>query len=264
MRKPTIVLIPFLNALGTFIMIYVNYLSISLPLNNQTPQDISQRYQTIITPPSITFSIWSVIYLSLLCFIIYQITRLYKNELYLVEKTGIWYFTSTLLNVVWLFVWHYEKIILSTVVMVLLFLNLIMLYKRIGIGEISVPTLDKIFMFFPFSIYTGWISIATVLNISVLLVYLNWNAFGIPHDWWGFIVISFVTCIGLAVVITKNDIFFGLTYLWALGGIFFSKVDVTQLVGSIKHPLTFSATVVGVILIFLSILYKVVKREIYT
>lgn len=264
MKKTTMIIILTLNVIGTLIMLYVNYLSISLPLNNILPQEISQKYQTVITPPGITFSIWGIIYLSLISFLVYQIIKFYRNEPYVIEKTGLWYFTTTLLNSLWLFAWHYEKIILSTIIMVMLFINLIILYRKIGIGESSVEVYDKIFMFFPFSVYIGWISLATVLNISILLLYLNWNGFGITHDGWGFIIISLITCLGLTVILTKNDVFLGLTYIWALSGILSTKIKLPNLITQIKDPLTLSAVIAGIILISVSIVYKIIKKEVYS
>lgn len=257
MNKPTFILLIVLNVLGTILMLTINYLSISLPINNQLPQDISNRYPTIITPSGITFSIWGIIYLSLIAFLIYQITMFLRGEIYVIEKIGIWYFISCILNSAWIFAWHYNEIILSLIIMSLLLTTLMIIYKRIGIGETSGTWYDKVFFYLPFSIYTGWILIAFTLNIAITLVYLKWNGFGIQSDIWGFVVISLLTCLISTMIILKKDIFLGLTSIWALIGILIERIK------DANYILTLSGVIAGLIIISVMVLYKIVKKEIY-
>lgn len=258
MKKTKLLTLLILNVVGTIAMIVINYLSIVYPFNGKTQKEISDMFFTLITPAGITFSIWGLIYFLLVSFIIYQIILFIKGEIYPIEKIGIWYFLSCIFNISWIFAWSYIQIEISLIIVLLLFLSLAITYNRIGIGKQTGSTIDYVFMYIPFSVYFAWVSVATVLNISVFLVKLNWNGFGIPYDVWGFVVILTLVCLISYNVITRNDIFFGLTTEWALFGILLERLKNIE-----SSPLTLSGVIAGLVIIFTLIVYKIIKRKVY-
>lgn len=196
-------------------MIVMNYLANALPLNNNTTGELSDAYPNLFVPAGITFSIWGVIYVLLAIFCLIQFLSSYQSAV----KKIIWPFALTcLLNALWIVCWHYERLPLSMVVMVVLLIVLIYINKQ-------VKELPLGFIKASFGIYLGWICIATIANFTALLVYFNWNAFGISEQIWTIIMILTGTFIASASIRKLNNPFIGLAVLWALAGIVLKRVD---------------------------------------
>ncbi|MGA2143014.1 MAG: hypothetical protein ABSG94_11425 [Brevinematales bacterium] len=211
-----------LNIAGFAIMITINALANIVRFNGRGTGDVSNEYKSLFTPAGITFSIWGVIYLLLLVFIIYQARDMFgrvKNTLQEHERTGLFFFLSCLANSFWIFAWHFEMIELSLLVMVLLLATLITIYTRLGIGIRSSSTAQKLCLHLPFSIYLGWISVATIANAAAVLVKIRWDRFGINDLYWAIAMIIVAAILALAVLIRRNDIFYTLVILWAFTGI---------------------------------------------
>jgi hypothetical protein len=126
---------------------------------------------------------------------------------------------SSLLNIVWLFLWQFEILSLSVIVMFLLLASLIAIYIRLNIGKSKVALRERLAVHVPFSVYLGWITIATIADVSVTLVSMNWNGFGIGQETWAALVIVVALLITLLVVATRRDVAYGLVIIWALLGI---------------------------------------------
>jgi benzodiazapine receptor len=126
---------------------------------------------------------------------------------------------SSLLNIIWLFLWQYEYLIFSVVLMFLLLASLILIYLRLDIVRSKVTTREKLAVHLPFSVYLGWITIASIANVSVFLVSENWDGFGIGAETWATLIIIVALVITLLVLATRRDIAYGLVIVWALFGI---------------------------------------------
>ena len=66
-----------------------------------------------------------------------------------------------------------------------------------------------------FSIYLGWISVATIANFAALLVDLNWNGFGIPGATWTVIMLAVATLLSVAMIWFRKDWAYTLVMIWA-------------------------------------------------
>ena len=179
---------------------------------------ISDSNPTLITPAGYVFSIWGIIYVLLGIFVIFQALPSQKEKEYK-KKIGWLFVLSSIINIVWLFLWQYELLSLSVVLMFLLLASLILIYIRLGIGKSPVPLREKLAVHVPFSVYLGWITIASIANVSVTLVSVNWNGFGISSEIWASLIIIVALVITLLVLATRRDIAYGLVIVWALIGI---------------------------------------------
>lgn len=206
------------NLLAVLATIAVNALANTLPLNNQTTGEISDRFDVYFVPAGYVFSIWLVIYLGLLSFGIYQALPSQRENPRL-RRVGYLFAFSSLANMTWLFLWHYEQFALTLVAMLALLLSLIVIYLRLEIGRFRVPTAESWLVRVPFSIYLGWISVATIANVTSLLDYLNWDGWGIAPEVWTVIMLGAVLAITAMVVLTRSDLVYPLVILWALPGI---------------------------------------------
>lgn len=228
-----------LNLVGFILMIIVNGLANALPINGKSTGEISDSYLNLFAPAGLTFAIWGVIYFALGLFVIYQLgffSKGKKEYLDVVARVGWLFFISSIANSAWIFAWHYEKILISVLIMVILLITLINLYQRINKNKAS-SVMEETLVRWPFSIYLSWISVATIANITAFLVSINWNGLGITEAMWTMIVILVATLITLRFVFYKKDIPYALVSVWALLGIL------------IKHLTFFGGEYKGVIVI---------------
>lgn len=210
--------------LALIVTIVINGLANALPLNGQTTGEISDRFDVYFVPAGYVFSIWGLIYLSLVAFAVYQALPGQREDPQL-RQVGHLFVLSCVANVAWLFLWHYERFPLTIVAMAGLLLLLIGIYLRLGTGRTQVSTAERWLVRVPFSIYLGWVTVATISNASVLLDYLNWGRWGISPEIWTIIMLGAATAITSVVAITRGDVAYGLVIVWALIGIAVKHAD---------------------------------------
>ena len=180
-----------LTLVSYVVMVTVNYLAVLLPLGGRSTGEISDNYQNLFAPAGYAFSIWGFIYTLLGIYVIYQ---LFQKEDELVLKVNRLFIVNALLNASWIFSWHYDLIWLSIIIMIGLLITLI---KIADIFKNKIITTKEIWVVrLPFSIYFGWITVATIANVAVFLVYLGWNGFGISESVWTVVVLLVGAFIG--------------------------------------------------------------------
>ena len=212
-------------------VILVNYLSNVLPLNGLTQKDISDKYDSLFTPASFTFSIWGVIYLALTAFVIYQALPAQRNNA-LVSRVSKLFILSCIANILWLFVWHYELIVLSVIVMLGILGILIAIHRGLGISYGKATWAQRIFLHLPFSLYTGWITVATVANLSILQNSMGWDDLLFSATSWTLLKLAAVGAICAVVVLRRGDAIYALVIAWAAYGIMSKQIDTPMVAGA--------------------------------
>jgi len=212
------------NAGAFLILVVVNALANILPLNGKTTAEISDLYPTLFTPAGYVFSIWSVIYILLLIFVVFQALPKQREEPFL-RKISYLFVLSSIANVSWLFLWHYEQILISLVPMFALLGTLIAIYLRLQIGQSDVSLKEKLCVHLPFSVYLGWITVAPIANFAAALTAINWDGWGLGDVTWTVLVIIVAMVVTLAVIITRRDVAFSLVIIWALIGIIVKQIE---------------------------------------
>ena len=244
-RDITRQLLVFIAAFATII---VNIIANVLPLNGLNTGEISDRFQIFFVPAGYVFSIWGVIYIGLIAYAIYQVLPAQRENSRL-QSIGYIFILSCLANITWLFLWHYEVFNFTLLAMLVLLLSLIAIYLRLDIGRSEVSRVEKWAVHVPFSIYLGWITVATIANTTQLLYYLGWSGWGISAETWTVIMLAAGVIISALMSITRADVAYSLVLVWAYIGI------------AMKHgetPIVSTSAVVAaglilVILIFVSI-----------
>lgn len=224
-------LLQVLNILSFAAVVVINGLADFLPINGQTTGEISNQYPNLFTPAPVTFSIWAVIYSFLLLFCIYQGSTLFEiakrkidKKEKVVDRIGSLFIISCLLNMAWIFAWHYHQLMLSVLIMLALLVTLIRIFEKIH-APAFYNGKAKWFVYVPFSVYLGWISIATIANITAWLVGVKWNGFGLEQSIWAAIMIAAGTLLGVLMLLRRNNIYFALVVIWALAGILIAHFD---------------------------------------
>ena len=208
-----------INVVAFIVTVAVNILAGSTTvLGGKMSGEISDLYPTLITPAGYTFAIWGLIYTLLLIFSVYQALPRNRERPFLREISFL-FALSGALNIVWLFLWHYEIISVSVLLMFALLATLIAIYQRLDIGRADVALREKVFVHLPFSVYLGWITVAAITNVAVALTAVGWDGAGIDPMTWAILVIVVALIVTLAVIATRKDAAYSLVLVWALVGI---------------------------------------------
>lgn len=214
-----------LNWVGLGVVLAMNGLANALPIGGKTTGEISDSIPTLFTPAGYVFSIWGLIYLGLLAFAWYQSRSQERGES-AVERIGYWFVASCAFNSIWILLWHYQQFSLSLVAMLGLLVTLIAIYLRLDIGRRPVSASEKRWVHLPFSIYLGWISVATIANVSTVLYTLGWNGGALSPEAWTAIMVIVAAVLGIVMILLRNEVAFPLVLVWALIGIAVARVSI--------------------------------------
>ncbi len=213
-----------LVVVATFGVIFVNYLAGSGYINQRTPEFVSGKYPTLITPSGYAFAIWSLIYFGLVAFGIYQ--ALPKNTGRFANIRTV-YILNCAANCVWIYLWHYEQILASLVVMFVLLGTLVFINVKLLKTESAT---EYWLACVPFGIYFGWITVATILNFTVALVYLNVKTSDFSTSVLASVLIVAATLLGVIIRFKLVNVAYPLTIAWALTAIALKQSGQTMIV----------------------------------
>lgn len=203
-------------------MIVTNVLANVLPINGQTTGEVSAKYSNLFAPAGFTFSIWSVIYVLLGLHVLYQLCFFHKKQkpstYRLLTQVGIYFSISSILNTLWILAWHNERLLISVILMIGLLLCLININKLTAKASLSLK--ESFFIKLPFSIYFGWITVATIANITAFLVSIEWDGFGLSEVTWTILILIIGTIIGVVTMLRLHNPAYGLAVLWGYFGIY--------------------------------------------
>jgi hypothetical protein len=215
-----------LNIMAFLGTVTVNTLANSVKIGGRMTGEISDSIPNLFVPAGITFAVWGVIYLLLLAFTVWQARLLFRADESLarrVNAVGPWFIITSVFNMAWIFTWHFLLIGLSLVVMLALFTSLIVLYLRLNAVGGRPSFVEGLCLRAPFSVYLGWISVATIANVTAVLVTAGWDGFGLPQAFWTVTVIVAAAAVALAGMIIRKDFMFGLVFVWAFLGIWLKR-----------------------------------------
>lgn len=205
-----------LNSISFLLVLFANYLSNTGFINNTTIGEISQDYNTLFTPAGYTFAIWGLIYLLLLGFIIYQAKNLSAD---FIKKIGWWFVLSCVFNICWIVAWLYNITGFSCILILLLLFSLLKIVNNTRIALDDKPITIIAFLWWPFTVYVGWVAVASIANIAAYLNKIEWKGLGMSEVFWAIVMISIAVIINLLVVWQRNMREFALVGAWALIGI---------------------------------------------
>jgi len=231
--------------------IVVNGLANALPINGLGTGEISDRFEVFFVPAGYVFAIWGLIYLALIAYAGYQALPAQRENQKL-ASIGTLFVGSNVANIAWIFLWHYEVFPLTIFAMLGILACLIIIYLRLDIGRGKVSAAEKWFVHIPFSIYLGWITVATIANVTSLLDYLNWGGWGVSPEVWAILMFAVATLISGLMSFTRGDGAYSLVLVWALSGI------------AVKHaatPLVANSAWIATALVGLLLVTGLVRRR---
>ena len=194
-------------------------------IGGRTTAQVSDTYFTLITPAGYVFAIWGIIYVLLGIFVVYQALPRNRNSAFLKQVSALFILSSTL-NVLWLFLWQYDYIGFSLIVMFALLTSLAAIYLRLKIGKSNAPLKQKTFVHLPFSVYIGWITVASAANVAATLSWAGWITWTATDAVWAILAIAVALGVTVVVLASRRDIAYALVILWALIGIAVNQAPV--------------------------------------
>ena len=189
-------------------------------------------------------------------FIIWQITGLFSDKRLakvapIIDKLSWLFVITCVLNIAWLFAWHWQFLLISVLVMLTLLLSLIRLNIQVGTGFSKINSTEKWLIHAPFGIYLGWISVATIANITAILIGNKWDGWGLSAGNWAIIMVSIGFLIATAIVILRNNVFYGLAVIWALYGIMLKRgTEISEASQQIEHTALYALIALAIVVIW--------------
>lgn len=204
---------------GAFIAVtlVINTLGALGLINGLSQKEISDRYITLITPSPSTFSIWSVIYTLLILSVVVMAIK--KKDTYYqkaMDEITLLFRISCVLNVFWIVAFSFVQIELS----VLFIFVFVLVLARICQKLARIQTGKRFLLPLTFGLYTGWLFIATVVNIAAALVKSNWNGFGLSQEIWAVATLGVSVVLVYFVLQSIKNVVFPLPVAWAYLGIY--------------------------------------------
>ena len=235
---------------ATGLTIFINILANLLPINNKTTAELSDAIPSLFTPAGYVFSIWGIIYIGLIAYSVYRLR--YANDAQWIQSADVAYLVSAVANMVWIVLWHYELVEVSLVVMLVLLGALLYSYRKLQIGEYEASGRTKWMVHIPFSIYLGWISVATIANAAAALVVNDVNmVLGINAVSWTAIMVVVAGALASLMISLRRDVAFVGVIVWALIGIAIAQSDQDLIIG---------AVLATVIILLVQVLNLVISR----
>ena len=205
--------------LAAFVLVVVlNGLANALPINGQTMPEISAKYPSLFTPAGFTFSIWGVIYLALLLFVVYQALPSQRDNQTIAGISRLFQL-NCVANASWIVAWHYDLLAVSLLIMLILLVTLILIYRALLDEVRNASIAQRLLLHFPFSLYTAWIVVATIANLSIVQTGNGWDNIGLTAVSWTLLKLALAGAIAATVVLRYGDVVFVLVIAWAAYGI---------------------------------------------
>lgn len=227
----------WLMILSLVLTLTVNALANALPLNGLSTGEISDRFPILFVPAGYVFSIWGLIYLALIAFAIYAVTPRGRADARIDAIAG-WFVAANLFNAAWIFLWHYLQFPLTLIAMGGLLVSLLVIYVKLRVGLEQRSLVEKLLVDTPFSIYLGWITVATVANVSQVLYNLGWRGAPLSEPVWAVVMLAVAALLGVLMIFQRKEVAYPLVLVWAFVGIWNKQaatplVATTALVGAI-------------------------------
>ncbi len=209
---------PVFNVVALIATLVVNFLANALPFNDLSTEVISDSFEVFFVPAGYVFSIWGLIYLGLIGYAVYQALPAQRDNPRLARVDSI-FWLSCLANGSWLFFWHYEIFALTLPTMLVILGSLIAIYLQLETGKAEVPAAERWLVQAPFSLYMGWISVATIANTADLLWLYGWRGAPLSEATWAVIMLAAAVVLAGLMAFLRSDWIYAAVIVWATAGI---------------------------------------------
>jgi len=216
---------PAINAVGLAVVVLVNFLANALEFNGQSTGDVVNQDPVPFQPAGWVFSIWGVIYVLLLLFVIYGFLPGGRRNVRL-RRISPLFLVSNIANVTWIVLWHYEQFVASLVTILVLLGSLLAIYIGLRIrnplhraGTAKPPWYLRLATWVPFSVYLGWVCVATLANVMVWWDRSGWDGGPFSYNVWAMVFMAIGAAVAAGFAVLSRDILVPLVFAVAYVGI---------------------------------------------
>ncbi len=237
------------------LVLVVNFLANSLPINGLTTGEVSDQFPILFVPAGYVFSIWGLIYFALIAFAVYSVTpKGLENQD--IDRIAGWFAAANLFNTAWIFLWHYQKFLWTLIPIFGLLVSLLAIYLKLRVGRKQRSSVEKLLVEVPFGIYLGWATVAVVANVSQVLFNIGWQGAPLSASFWTVVMLTVATLLGVLMIFTRKEIAYPLVLSWAFVGIYLKHGSVASV--------AITALVAAILLAVLSIARPIFFRKVTT
>jgi len=221
-----------LNFLSVILVIAVNYFAQAGRFNNNTIASLSREYDNLFTPAGYAFSIWGIIFISLLFYTGFQLYKAFSSyfDSGIILKTGYWFIIANLANALWVIVWLYEYTFISVIVMFVILGSLLKIVINTNMERWDAPLKTIAFTWWPICLYAGWIAVASIANVAAYLSKIGWDGWIFSESQWTVIMIGIAVIVNSLMIYKRNMREFALVGVWALIAIYVRHESENQLI----------------------------------
>lgn len=230
-----------INTISLVLALFVNYYAQAFGINENTISEVSNEYNNLFTPASYAFSIWGFIYIALILYVVFQVRRVFFNSgpAEFVKQTGYDFAIANVGNAAWVVAWLYDYTLLSVLIMCIILISLIRIILKTNMERWDAPVKIIAFTWWPICLYSGWITVALIANVSAYLTKIGWDGMGISEVTWTIILIVVTVAINLLMISRRSMREFALVGAWGLVALYVRQKDeiyvlaITALAGAI-------------------------------
>jgi hypothetical protein len=221
-----------LNFLSVILVIVVNFIAQTGQFNNNTMASLSREYDNMFTPAGYAFSIWGIIFISLLFYAGFQVYKAFSSyfDSGFILKTGYWFIIANLANALWVIVWLYEYTFISVLVMFIILGSLLKIVLKTNMERWDAPLTIIAFTWWPICLYSGWIAVASIANVAAYLSKIGWDGGIFSESQWTVIMIGIAVIVNSFMIYKRNMREFALVGVWALIAIYVRHQGGDQLI----------------------------------
>jgi TspO/MBR family len=225
--------VKIMTVVAVFGAIAANYLFNIFPPQGVKISDLANGAyaNTLFIPANYAFSIWGLIYCGLIAFSLYQL-RLSEPIYRAALAARPWLVLACILQAGWVYTFLQRSLLISTILMIGLLLAIMRCYQFAKVGQRVLSKWDSLCLHHPWSLYLGWISVATIVNVAITLKEYGWNGFGWPDPVWTMIMMAVAALLAVAVLNQRRDWLFAAVVIWALLALALRYINSLAIAGS--------------------------------
>ncbi len=222
----------FLNTLGFAVVLFVNTIASVSKINGYNTGEISDFYPNYFVPAGFTFSIWSVIYIMIIGFVVCSIAATGKKMAepikQVIQKISPYFQITCVLNIAWLLTWQYLYLVSSLIIMLAFLITLIILYIKIIGSKKTLTPFYRFWIYHTFVVYLAWICVATIANFTALFIGIGWQGSPLPEEIWSIVMILIALVLGIFFVGRRKEPAYGFVLSWAFFGIYAKQITAAK------------------------------------
>lgn len=227
-----------INIVAFIAFVVIPGLAVTLPFNGNYLMDVVAKYSPDFMVPAYAWYIsHAVVYVFLLCFIVYQALPHKRNDR-VIRSIDILFCVLVLANIVWTFGFFYEVQTLALVGSIVGATCAFLIYDRLGVGRDRASRTTYWCVHFPFSVAAATALFGIVSELSIFCIHYELVWWGVGETSWNIIAMLIVTFFGSVFMHYRPDAAFGVTCAWLSAGLAVHQGNQNPVISAFAYLMT--------------------------